>query len=308
MLSPSTNQWTSVIKADGSAEFDSIVRAGEFLVPLRDNLADNAGFIYGIDNPIPNEGYVQQKALVVNASRGSGNVIIRANAAGSAGDIRLCSFATTSGEVGFITKNGSLYLGNIDTSRDDRSGAQITQSNTGDQSRGLLQIQGRSTVGGTSNSIIVRRGRTTVWQVAYNGTASFSNTIFNLDPDNPDNYTTTTEEYEEQEEVTPYVPAVPATYDEYGNELTAEVPEVAATYQTVTKTRDISTYTGPTLDVKDRLQNLISRMDAIEADEIIDDSNSSALLQLVHNLSARLDLRDQQIADLTQRIQTLELQ
>ena len=130
----------------------------------------------------------------------------------------------------------------------------------------------------------------------------------NTEPDNDANYTVTdTEEYEEQEELTPYVPAVPATYDEYGNELTAEVPEVPATYQTVTKTRNIRTYTGPTLDVKERLLNLISRLDALEADEIIDDSNSSALLQLVHNLSARLDLRDQQIADLTNRIQTLEL-
>ena len=35
--------------------------------------------------------------------------------------------------------------------------------------------------------------------------------------------------------------------------MTAEVPAVEATYQTVTKTRDISTYTGPTLDVKERL-------------------------------------------------------
>ena len=79
-----------------------------------------------------------------------------------------------------------------------------------------------------------------------NFTGSYSNR-----PDNSANYTTTTEEYEEQEEVTPYTVA---TYDEYGNELTAEVPAVEATYQTVTKTRDI-VYTGPTLDK--RLQNLI---------------------------------------------------
>ena len=104
------------------------------------------------------------------------------------------------------------------------------------------------------------------------GAASFTtvngaSVILKLEPDNDDNYTVTTEEYEEQEEVTPYVPAVPATYDEEGNELTAEVPAVEATYQTVTKTREIRTYTGPTLDVKEELQSLRAR--ATQQDEVI---------------------------------------
>ena len=43
--------------------------------------------------------------------------------------------------------------------------------------------------------------------------------------------------YEEQVEATPYVAAVAATYDEYGNELTAEIPAVEATYTTVTRTK-----------------------------------------------------------------------
>ncbi len=88
----------------------------------------------------------------------------------------------------------------------------------------------------------------------------------NTEPDNPANYTTTT--------------------DSEGN--TTEV------------------YNGPTLDVKDRLQNLISRLDAIEANEVVDDATDSALLQLVANLSARLDERDAQIAALTARVTTLE--
>ena len=112
---------------------------------------------------------------------------------------------------------------------------------------------------------------------------------FNTGADDDANYTITTETYEEQEELTPYIPAVPATYDEDGNELTAEVPAVEATYQTVTKTREVRTYTGPTLDVKERLQNLIARVDAIEADEVSDDATSSALLTLVASLSARID-------------------
>ena len=119
------------------------------------------------------------------------------------------------------------------------------------------------------------------------GSASFAgdidanNVSFNLEPDNDDNYTVTTEEYEEQEELTPYVPAVEAVYGEpplitpavdpvvgplgnvlvegteaiYGEAplISEAVPAVEATYQTVTKTREIRTYTGPTLDVKERL-------------------------------------------------------
>jgi hypothetical protein len=42
--------------------------------------------------------------------------------------------------------------------------------------------------------------------------------------------------YTEEVEVTPYVAAVPATYDEDGNEVTAEVPEVEPTYTTVPRT------------------------------------------------------------------------
>ena len=48
--------------------------------------------------------------------------------------------------------------------------------------------------------------------------------------------------YEEQVEATAYVAAVEATYDEYGNELTAEVPEVVATYTMVTRTKTWSAY------------------------------------------------------------------
>ena len=65
-------------------------------------------------------------------------------------------------------------------------------------------------------------------------------------------------------------------------------------------------YNGTTLDVKDRIQNVLARMDAIEANEITDDATDSALLTLIANLSARLDERDTQIAALTARVSTLE--
>ena len=68
--------------------------------------------------------------------------------------------------------------------------------------------------------------------------------------------------------------------------LLLRVPAVEATYQTVTKTREIRTYTGPTLDVKDKLQNLIARLDSLEADEVTDDATSTLLLTTVNNLNA----------------------
>jgi hypothetical protein len=43
------------------------------------------------------------------------------------------------------------------------------------------------------------------------------------------------------------------------------------------------------VNVKDRILNLISRLDAIEANEQIDDATDTSLLQLVANASARLD-------------------
>ena len=65
-------------------------------------------------------------------------------------------------------------------------------------------------------------------------------------------------------------------------------------------------YNGPTLDVKERLRNLISRIDAIEANEIIDDATDNSLLLAIAELTSRLNARDATIADLQARITTLE--
>ena len=135
------------------------------------------------------------------------------------------------------------------------------------------------------------RDSNTVFKVEENGSASFAgnidagNVFFNLEPDNPANYTTTTEEYTEIESYT----------GPLGNTLEREV----------TKTRDVLTYTGPTLDVKDRLQNLLARVDAMEANEIVDDATDSSLLQLVASLTARLDEKDAAIASLTSSLTAL---
>ena len=122
-------------------------------------------------------------------------------------------------------------------------------------------------------------------EAIFAGTVTAPNVTFNLEPDNDANYTTTTEEYTETESYT----------GPLGNTLDREV----------TKTRDVRTYTGPTLDVKDRLQNVLSRIDAIEANEVADDATDSALLQLVASLTARLDEKDEAIASLTATLSAL---
>ena len=86
------------------------------------------------------------------------------------------------------------------------------------------------------------------------GTATFAgnitagNVTFNLEPDNPANYTIAT--------------------DTEGNE--------------------INVYNGPTLNIKDRIQNLISRLDSLESDEITDDATSTLLLTTVNNINAQM--------------------
>ena len=99
------------------------------------------------------------------------------------------------------------------------------------------------------------------------GTITANNVTFNLEADDDTKYTATTNEDGEQTLV----------------------------------------YNGAVLDVKERIQNVLARMDAMEANEVTDDSTDSALLTLVANLSSRLDERDLQIAALTARVTTLEL-
>ena len=50
---------------------------------------------------------------------------------------------------------------------------------------------------------------------------------------------------------------------------------------------------------------MLSRIDAIEANEVADDATDSALLQLVASLTARLDEKDEAIASLTATLSAL---
>ena len=90
-------------------------------------------------------------------------------------------------------------------------------------------------------------------------------------------------------------------YVAIGQTITFNIePDNDANYTVTTDAEGIETrvYTGPTLDVKERLQNLLARVDAMEANEVIDDATDSALLTLVSNLDTRLNGIEARIAAL----------
>ena len=261
---------TTTIYSDGTASFAGAVEVGDF---------NTDGSTKGVW--VRDSGVVQ-----VSSPSGSANAFQ--------------VFKGSVGETVTITNDGSATFAGNKIKFDSTNGYGMF-SRRGDGSYGDVRFNSAD-----KGLTVANSSGTVVWSVDYSGNASFRNAILDLEPDNDDNYTTTTETYEEQEELTPYVPAVEEVVGPLGNVLVAGVPAVEATYHTVTKTREVRTYTGPTLDVKERLQNLISRIDAIEANEIADDATDSALLQLVASLTTRLDERDAQIAALTARVTTLE--
>ena len=90
----------------------------------------------------------------------------------------------------------------------------------------------------------------------FEGNITAANVTFNLEPDNPANYTTTEEEYEV--EVPVLFPNGVATTDLVDGE-----PEQQT--RTVTRTREVTTYTGPTMDVKDALVNALATIQQLSA-------------------------------------------
>ena len=98
----------------------------------------------------------------------------------------------------------------------------------------------------------------------FTGNITAANVTFNLEPDNDANYTTTTEEYTETEYYTVEVPVVErpgtGTADIQDGVGTADLvdgderqTQTITKSREVTKTREVKTYTGPTLDVKEKL-------------------------------------------------------
>ena len=151
----------------------------------------------------------------------------------------------------------------------------VGYSNLGSQSTILaLQYNPAGIVFSGRNASV--NGTDDTFRIYADGRADFAGTVrqnvtvarsllIETETDNEANYSTTVEEYSDIESYT----------DSLGNIVEREV----------TKTRDVRTYTGPTLDVKERLQNLIARLDSLEADEVADDATSTLLLTTVNNLN-----------------------
>ena len=90
------------------------------------------------------------------------------------------------------------------------------------------------------------------------------------------------------------------TTDADGNSLPGSYEQNEETYKTIKVDVLVMKLLGAVSEIGPRLS-------AIEANEITDDATDTALLQLVANLSSRLDQRDAQIADLQTRIESLEV-
>ena len=111
------------------------------------------------------------------------------------------------------------------------------------------------------------------------GDVTAPNVTFNLEPENPDNYITTTEEYTETEYYTVEIPVIErpgvGTADIQDGVSTPDLvdgderkTQTITKSREVTKTREVKTYTGPTLDVKTELLALRER--AAQQDAAID--------------------------------------
>ena len=142
----------------------------------------------------------------------------------------------------------------------------ITVTNNPDNGKNIGSVIENGLVSSCSNSIVFSgwdaATQSNTSRINSDGSASFAGTIttqggaggpyvainetvtFNLEPNDPNNYTTTEEEYEV--EVPVLRPDGPVTADLVDGEPEQEM-------QTITRTREVTTYTGPTMDVKDTL-------------------------------------------------------
>ena len=145
---------------------------------------------------------------------------------------------------GSITAAGTYKCGNIDASAPNNSGVSLSGG-------GFCDIQSAQSSSADTKIFRVFYGPekisfTNTGNADFAGDVTASNVTFNLEPDNDANYTTTTEEYEETIQV-------PVENGVTTAELVDGAPQQQFTEQTVTRTREIKTYTGPTLDVKEQL-------------------------------------------------------
>ena len=280
-----------LMSPNGSAQFASSVTSNLLLkTDLTDTTIDNQAENHVLSlvkaqngkNPLIGDFYLQRYSTEGSVSSRSGLILkLRDTGSGSSGNTGEFIFEgggsfktrTPAGDVNVeINASGNAtFGGSISNQVDDASSQASVVSH-----RGFISgaVQG-TMVYKTAGNLELRAGATdvkisldgTTGNATFDGNITAGNVSFNLEPDNDANYTTTTEEYEEQELDKPYVPAVDPVVGPRGNVITEGVPAQEATYKTVTKTREVKTYSGPTLDVKDELQSLRAR--ATQQDEVI---------------------------------------
>ena len=179
--------------------------------------------------------------------------------------------AADSAWTAYVKGDGSAqFVGQVD------SGALSTGNGCRLNSNGVVEVRNDAgsgsafsvlTGGAASSNIVVR--------IDADGSAKFTGTVtenatitrsvvIEIEPDNDANYTTTTEEYTDTEYYTVEVPVVErpgtGTADIQDGVGTADLvdgderqTQTITKSREVTKTREVKTYTGPTLDVKEKL-------------------------------------------------------
>ena len=260
---------TVEINADGSAEFADSVKALTIF-------ADSARFAGQVTSGADPSGGAGTGAIlnqtgVVKAGRTADNDVVWQGF--HVGESLATSTITASGAATF---DSTVKQGDFNGGRTDAVGSVLLDEG------GIATQYAQATTASTARAFRVYHGNSEKVTVFADGSADFAdgafkinvdgtttpaNVVFELERDNDANYTTTTEEYKEQELDKPYVPAVDPVVGPRGNVITEGVPAQEATYKTVTKTREVKTYSGPTLDVKDELQSLRAR--ATQQDEVI---------------------------------------
>ena len=242
------------LKADGSASFAGNVDIGE---------VNGANLnIYQFDGTQNNNG------IQINSS-GFSSVLTIQNKTLVPNDTEIFKIMRGVNVTAFITPTGNATFGPSVTT-DNLNVQNIITNSTGSVGLrfggGYQAINPLNGVASLTDNYVDLGSTGYRYRALYAVSTRSAGVFIDLEPDNDDNYTTTTEEYTETESYT----------GPLGNTLEREV----------TKTRDVRTYTGPTLDVKDRLQNLIARLDSLEAEELADDATSTLLLTTVNNLNA----------------------
>ena len=255
---------------DGSAEFASSILVGDFASDTLSSAAISNGSIQGYrsagDNPATSAVWfggrktgtdteVTSEIFADGSAEFSGNVQIGGNA------IQGRNSGVVLRELGLVqvAREGTegLFAG-FQTSNDGNAvnaTSLINADGSAEFASSLVFNTGGTRTDGQNSLVGYNQSKDVSFYVRASGSAYFKGNVtsdgtigFNLEPDNPDNYTTTT--------------------DVEGNQT--------------------QVYNGPTLDVKERLQNLISRLDSLESDEITDDATSTLLLTTVNNINAQM--------------------